>query len=49
MAHALLKQKRENDNLQLRLIFVAELFSKLSKENQDYIISQIKDLLLHEQ
>lgn len=32
----------------LKTIFAAELFSKLSKENQDVIIEQIKALLSRE-
>lgn len=33
----------------LKLMFVAELFSKLSNKEQDYIVSQIEALLSHEQ
>ncbi|MCM1439201.1 MAG: hypothetical protein NC131_08365 [Roseburia sp.] len=32
----------------LKTIFAAELFSKLSDEDQDIIIAQIEALLLHE-
>lgn len=45
MAHTRFEQ--EDENLPLRLVFVAELFSKLSKEDQDCIISLIKALLSH--
>ncbi len=40
--------EREDSSFPLELVFVAELFSKLSKEDQNYIISQIKALLSHE-
>lgn len=33
---------------ELKVILAAELFSKLSEEQQDYIIIQIKALLSHE-
>lgn len=39
---------KERTKRELKIIFVAELFSKLSNEKQDKVISQIKALLLHE-
>lgn len=36
------------DTQELKIIFAAELFSKLPEQEQDAIIAQIKALLSHE-
>lgn len=39
----------EKNRQDLKIIFAAELFSKLPEQEQDTIIAQIEALLLHEQ
>lgn len=38
---------QETDTCVLKIIFAAELFSKLSAEQREHIIAQIKSLLSH--
>lgn len=41
-------EKHTEGQLCLKILLAAELFSKLTEEGQDYIISQIKSLLSRE-
>lgn len=42
------QESNDRDHPSLKVIFAAELFSKLNTEDQDVIIAQIEALLSHE-